>query len=70
MTESHLRLVLKIARATSETQFIDHLLKGDFPKIKLNAGEIVMKETFWGKCISAFQSRGLLSAVPAAAQAA
>lgn len=66
MTDAHLRLLLKIVRACPEPQFLGHIEKGDFPKIKMSAGEIVLKERFWGVCISAFQSRGLLTAAPAA----
>ncbi len=67
MTEVHLRLLLKVVRAVKEDEFVTHWEASSFPKVKMNAGELVLKETFWGICGEAGSKVGLLSAAKKAA---
>jgi hypothetical protein len=62
MTETHLRMLLKVVRSVSEGDFIKHLEADTFPKVKLNAGELAVKESFWGVCTAACAKVGLLTA--------
>lgn len=66
MTEPHLRLLLKIIRTASEEDFIKHFESDTFPKVKLGASELAIKEGFWKVCAEAFGKVGLLNSVKAA----
>ena len=59
--EQNFNMLVKILRAGNEEQFCKHFHDGTFPKAKFNAGEIVLKETFWNTCIHALNTQGLLS---------
>jgi hypothetical protein len=61
-TETHLNLLLKIAKNSTEDQFIQLAEKGEFPKVKLSNNEAAIKEAFWKVCFETLQSRGLISA--------
>jgi hypothetical protein len=61
MSETHLRMLLKVVRSVTEDDFIKHLEADTFPKVKLNAGELAVKESFWGVCGEACAKVGLLT---------
>ena len=61
MTEVHLGMVLKIARACKWEDFEAHVDKSDFPKMKFGPAETKIKEKFWADCFAAFKSRGILN---------
>ena len=60
-SEVHFNLMMKIVRACNETQFTEHFDKQDFPKVKMGAAEINLKEKFWADCIVTWNNRGLLT---------
>lgn len=62
MSEVHLRLLLKIVRGVGEDEFVKILESESFPKIKLGAPEIAIKEGFWGICLEACVKVGLINA--------
>ncbi|HVK62776.1 MAG TPA: hypothetical protein VM432_14560 [Bdellovibrionales bacterium] len=62
MTEVHLRVLLKIARAVSEDDFIKHCEADDFPKVKFSPPETAIKEGFWPVACEACCKVGLLTA--------
>jgi len=62
MTDAHLRVLLKVARAVSEDEFITHFEAGTLPKIKLSPAESSLKETLWAVCAEGCLRVGLLSA--------
>lgn len=65
---AHFQMMIKVVRACNEKDFGDHWTAGTFPKLKWNAGELAIKETFWKACEKIWLSRGLLSpATPAKA---
>ena len=66
MTDAHLRILLKIVRSSKENEFAEFVQNGSFPKMKFNAGELALKETFWTCCIEAFTTLGLLTKAKAA----
>ena len=59
--DPNFNMMMKIIRAGNEEQFCKHFLEGTFPKAKFNAGEIVLKETFWNTCINVLNTQGLLT---------
>lgn len=60
-TDVHFNLMLKIVRNCDVTHFSEHVEKSDFPKIKMGAAEIKIKEKFWADLFAVCQSRGLLN---------
>ncbi len=60
-TETHFNMLIKILRSGNEDQFCQHFYNADYPKVKFNAKEIGLKETFWSKCIQTLNQHGLLS---------
>ena len=66
MTETHLRLLLKVARPMNEADFITHLEASTFPKVKFNPAETAIKEGFWAICCDACAKVGLLTKQKAA----
>lgn len=60
-SETHFNLMMKIVRACNETQFTEHFDKQDFPKVKMGATDIKLKEKFWPDCITTWNNRGLLT---------
>ena len=67
MTDVHLRMLVKVVRAIKEDEFVTHLEAATFPKVKMNAEEIALKETFWTTCGDACVKMGLLTAAKKAA---
>lgn len=67
MTEAHLRILMKVVRAVGEDEFVMHFEGDSFPKVKLNAAEIALKESFWKVCSQACTKVGLLTAASKAA---
>lgn len=64
-TEAHFNLMLKVVRGCNEAQFTEHFDKQDFPKVKMNASDVKIKEKFWSDAIATWNNRGLLTpAVP------
>lgn len=61
MTENHLRMLLKIVRAVNEGDFITHVEADSFPKVKLVAAELALKEGFWSVCLDACAKVGLVT---------
>ncbi len=66
MTDNHLRLLLKIARAVSDDDFAGHAEGDLFPKVKMSPAESAIKESFWSVCLGACVKLGLLAASKAA----
>jgi len=66
MTETHLRLLMKVIRAGGETEFIAHFEADTFPKVKMVASELAIKEGFWRICAEACAKVGLLTSSKAA----
>lgn len=60
-TDLHFAMLIKIVRASDESKFCDYFYNSTYPKAKFNANEVNAKEHFWGICIKALDSRGLLS---------
>jgi hypothetical protein len=67
MTDVHLRMLLKVARGCSQSQFIEHCEKETLPKINFSAAESALRETFWMVCTNALMQVGLLQKQKAAA---
>jgi hypothetical protein len=61
MTEAHLRILLKVARSTSEDEFVNYFETATFPKIKFSGQESPLKEHFWPICAEACAKVGLLT---------
>jgi len=61
MTENHLRMLLKIVRAVNENDFITHYEADGFPKVKLVASELALKDGFWSVCLDACAKVGLVT---------
>lgn len=53
--------LMKVAKGSSEAEFCEHFNAESFPKIKLSAKEIAIKETFWANCVKVLNQHGLLS---------
>jgi hypothetical protein len=60
-SDLHFGMLMKIVRSFPEPQFCDHFYNSTYPKAKFNANEINLKEKFWGDCVVALNSHGLLS---------
>lgn len=67
MTETHLRVLLKVARAVNEDEFVTHFESDSFPKVKFNPAESAIKESFWKVCSQACMKVGLLTEAKKAA---
>ena len=65
-SETHLRLLMKVIRAGGEAEFITHFEADTFPKVKMVAAELAIKESFWRTCAEACSKVGLLTATKAA----
>ncbi|MGE3974162.1 MAG: hypothetical protein AB7F59_06525 [Bdellovibrionales bacterium] len=65
MTDTHLRMLLKVVKTCNLEQFRMCYQKQEFPKVKFSASESNLKETFWDCCAKTLQSRGLIGATPA-----
>ncbi len=60
-SEAHFNLMMKIVRACDEAKFTEHFDKQDFPKIKMGAPDIKIKEKFWAEAMTTWNNRGLLT---------
>jgi hypothetical protein len=60
-SEIHLRILLKVARAVSDTEFVRHFEEMSYPKVKFSPTESAVKEQFWFECAEACLKVGLLS---------
>lgn len=60
-TEAHFNLMMKVVRGCNETQFTEHFEKQDFPKVKMNANDMKLKEKFWADAMTTWNNRGLLT---------
>jgi hypothetical protein len=60
-TEVHFNLMMKVVRGCNEAQFTEHFEKQDFPKVKMNANEVKLKEKFWADAMTVWNNRGLLT---------
>jgi hypothetical protein len=58
-TEAHFNLLMKVVRACNGEQFRTHFESQDFPKVKMNANDVKLKETFWNECLKVWTARGL-----------
>lgn len=61
MTDNHLRMLLKVVRAVGENDFITHYEADSFPKVKMVASELALKEGFWSVCLEACAKVGLVT---------
>ena len=64
LSEAHFRLLMKLAKNSSEADFISAFEKEELPKMKLSPDEHKIKENFWGPCKQAFMTMGLLGQSP------
>jgi hypothetical protein len=53
--------MMKVVRGCNEAQFTEHFDKQDFPKVKMNANDIKLKEKFWADAVTTWNNRGLLT---------
>jgi hypothetical protein len=60
-TDVHFNLMLKLVRGCSEAQFCEHVEKTDYPKVKMSANEMKLKDKFWADLFKVCESRGLLN---------
>lgn len=60
-TESHLNILLKVVRGCNQEQFGLVFSKQDFPKVRFNDKENLIKAKFWKECEACLSARGLLS---------
>lgn len=67
LTETHFRLLMKIAKGCSEADFISAFNDESLPKMKFSPAENQIRDSFWPPCKAAFVSMGLLQAEPKAA---
>lgn len=66
MPEVDFRLLLKIAKGTSESEFIEHFQSESFPNMKFSPAENKAKENFWASCKQCLRATGLLGISQAA----
>jgi hypothetical protein len=60
-TEAHFNLLMKVVRGCDEAKFTECFDKCEYPKVKMNAKDIELKEKFWADAVKTFDSRGLLA---------
>ena len=60
-TEAHFNLLMKVVRGCDEAKFTECFDKCEYPKVKMNATDIGLKEKFWADAVTTFNSRGLLA---------
>lgn len=61
LTETHFRLLLKLAKGGSEEDFVSAFESENFGKVKLQTPEVKIKEFFWPICKKKLGEMGLLS---------
>ena len=60
-TEVHFGLLMKIVKTCNEAQFVQHIEKSDYPKMRFGNAEEKLREKFWKDCEACFLQRGILS---------
>lgn len=66
LTDSHFKLLIKMARSCTEADFISAFESESFGGLRLKAPEIKIQESFWAICKVKFSTLGLLSSTQAA----
>ncbi len=64
--DPHFRMMLKIAKGCSAAEFTDMFNNEAYGKMRMNAGEVALKETFWKIMKTKSQSLGLIKMQKAA----
>lgn len=67
MTDVHLRLLIKLAKGSSEADFINQFNNETFGQLKLGKAEKAINETFWPVCKKKLENVGLLNLTAKAA---
>lgn len=62
LTDGHFRLLMKLAKGGTESDFVEAFSKEDMGKLRLSPKEAPLKETVWPICKKKFISLGLLPA--------
>ncbi len=60
-TDIHFRILIKVAKGPSETDFIASFNEEKLPTMRYSPAENKIKEHFWKICKAKFSSLGLLS---------
>ncbi len=60
MTDAHFRLLLKLVKGGSDTDFIDAFNKSDMGKLRLNPKESPLRDRFWAIVRGRLAATGLL----------
>lgn len=61
LTEVHLRLLLKLAKNSSESDFVAAFNNETLPNMRYSPAETKIKENFWKICKDKLSAMGLLS---------
>lgn len=67
VSEVHFKLLVKLARTCSESDFVSAFEAESFPGVRLKAPEIKIQESFWSDCKEQLVTLGLLSTANAQA---
>jgi hypothetical protein len=60
-TEVHFQLLMKVVKNCNEESFMNHIQKGDYPKMRFGPAEEKLREKFWKESQTWFLQRGILS---------
>lgn len=60
-SEVHFNLMLKIVRGCDEAAFCQHFSAQTFPKVKMSANEMKVKEKFWSDLEKKLLQQGLMT---------
>ncbi len=66
-TEAHFQLMMKVVRGCDEVKFCEHFSAQTFPKVKMTANDLKLKEKFWSDLEKKLLQQGLMVAEPKAA---
>ncbi len=66
VTETHFRVLVKLAKGGPEAEFIENFNSEGFGKLKLSTNENKVKDNFWPICKKKLSSLGLLGQPKAA----
>jgi hypothetical protein len=61
MSEAHFRLLMKVVRACSDSEWLEAFNGESVPKVRLQPAEYPMRETLWPICKRKLESVGLLT---------
>jgi hypothetical protein len=67
MTETHVRLLIKLAKNSKDDDFVKSFTDEVVPSIKMNNNEHAVKEKFWATAKRKLTSMGLITPQKAAA---